>query len=33
VSVLLRRMGWSPQRRCCIKPSRDLDAADFPPRC
>jgi hypothetical protein len=20
-------------RRCCIEPSRDLDAADFPPRC
>jgi hypothetical protein len=21
------------ERRCCVKPSRDLDAADFPPRC
>jgi hypothetical protein len=20
------------ERRCCVKPSRDLDAADFPPR-
>jgi hypothetical protein len=26
-------VAWVHQRRCCVKPSRDLDAADFPPRC